>query len=106
MNYRSGICACFPINVDHARHAGPRMAVLLKAREQGGPDERSVVLNDVKLLAQAEATSTVSHILTRDGGYAKRIARLKAEGHPMATQVLDLNVPLAEVLGRLDFPHD
>lgn len=95
-----------PFNVDHARRAGPLMGVLLKARESAGPEDRNVVLNDVKLLAQAEASSGISHILTKDGGYAKRIERLKAEGHVITTQVLDLNVPMAQVLGRLDFPQD
>ena len=95
-----------PFNVDHARRAGPLMGALLKAREQAGPEERNVVLNDVKLLAQAEATIGITHILTKDGGYAKRIERLKAEGHVITTQVLDLHVPMAQVLGRLDLPQD
>jgi predicted nucleic acid-binding protein len=93
-----------PFNVDHARRAGPFTGALLKAREQGASEERAVVLNDVKLLAQAEATSAISHVLTKDGGYAKRIVRLGAEGHVLTTRVLDLNVPMADVLGRLDFP--
>ena len=93
-----------PFNVDHARRAGPLTVVLLRVRDKGEPDERNIVLNDMKLLAQAEATAGISHILTKDGGYAKRIARLRAEGQVVATQVLDLNVPMAHVLGRLDFP--
>ena len=94
-----------PFNVEHARRAGPLMEVLLRSREQGGAEERNVLLNDVKLLAQAEATTAISHILTKDGGYAKRIARLRSEGHQITTQVLDLHVPMADALGRLDFPE-
>lgn len=93
-----------PFNVDHARRAGPLMDVLLRVREQGEREERNIVLNDVKLLAQAEATAGISHILTKDGGYARRIASLGKEGQVVSTQVLDLNVPMAESLGRLDFP--
>lgn len=94
-----------PFNVDHARRAGPFMDTLLKLREKDGTEERTIVLNDVKLLAQAEATPGISHVLTKDGGYTKRIERLRGEGHGVTTQVLDLNVPMADALGRLDFPE-
>jgi hypothetical protein len=80
--------------------------VLLRVRDKGDPDERNIVLNDMKLLAQAEATTGISHILTKDGGYAKRITRLRTEGQVVATQVLDLDVPLAQILGRLDLPAE
>lgn len=94
-----------PFNVDHARVAGTYSSVLLARREAGGSEERSVVLNDVKLLAQCERTDGISHILTKDGGYAARIAQLREAGHTVHSQVLDLNVPMAEVLGRLGFPE-
>lgn len=91
-----------PFNVDHARRAGPLMGALLKLREKGGVEDRNVVLNDVKLLAQAESTVGISHIITKDGGYRSRIERLRQEGHVLTTQILDLNVPMANVLGLLD----
>ncbi len=94
-----------PFNIEHARQAGPFTRSLLKLREKGEGDERSIILNDVKLLAQAEATRDISHVITSDGGYAKRIGSLIAEGHVLGTRVLDLNVPMADVLGRLDFPE-
>src|SRR5690606_9322778 len=62
-----------PFNIDHARQAGPLTNSLLKLREKGVGDERSIILNDVKLLAQAEATRDISHVITSDGGYAMRI---------------------------------
>ncbi len=74
-------------------------------RVKGGTEERHVVLNDVKLLAQAEATVGISHILTKDGGFKSRIEQLRAAGHVMSTQVLDLSAPMAESLGRLNFPE-
>lgn len=93
-----------PFNVDHARRAGPLSGTLLALRSKGSTDDRAVVLNDVKLLAQAEATPGISHILTKDGGFATRIAQLNGAGHVLVTQVLDLNVPMADSLGRLNFP--
>lgn len=93
-----------PFNVDHALRAGPFSGSLLAMREKGSTDERAVVLNDVKLLAQAEATVSISHILTKDGGFRSRIAQLTGAGHVVSTRILDLNVPMAEMLGRLDFP--
>ena len=94
-----------PFNVDHARRAGPFNGTLLTIRTKGVPEERNVVVNDVKLLAQAEATVGISHILTTDGGYRSRIEQLRTAGHLLATQVLDLNAPMAESLGRLNFPE-
>ena len=93
-----------PFNVDHARRAGPLSGALLALRARGVSDERAVVLNDVKLLAQAEATNGISHILTKDGGFSTRIAQLNGAGHVLRTQVLDLNTPMAVALGRLNFP--
>jgi predicted nucleic acid-binding protein len=94
-----------PFNVDHALRAGPLADVLLQNRTPVRSDERNLVLNDVKLLAQAEASPEITHILTKDGGYAKRITLLREKGHVVNTQVLDLNVPMASSLGRLDFPE-
>ena len=78
------------------------MGALLELRDKSGSDDRNVVLNDVKLLAQAESTVGISHILTKDGGYRSRIDRLQQVGHVLTSQVLDLNVPMAVALGRLD----
>lgn len=94
-----------PFNVDHARRAGPYNGALLQLRTQEASGERNVVLNDVKLLAQADATTGISHILTKDHGFQKRIDQLRAAGHVLSIQVLDLNVPMAESLGRLNFPE-
>jgi predicted nucleic acid-binding protein len=94
-----------PFNVDHARRAGPFTGSLLALRGQRVAEDRTVVLNDVKLLAQAEATPGITHILTKDGGFGTRIEQLRGAGHVLGTQVLDLNVPMAEALGRLNFPE-
>ena len=51
-------------------------------------------------LSRAKHPSLAGHSL-----WAKRIARLRSEGHQITTQVLDLHVPMADALGRLDFPE-
>lgn len=94
-----------PFNVDHARRAGSYTGTLLSIRAKGGKEERNVVLNDVKLLAQAEATVGISHILTKDNGFRSRIGQLRGAGHVLGTEVLDLNIAMSEALGRLNFPE-
>lgn len=93
-----------PFNVDHARRAGPFAGTLLEQRIKGGPDERTVVLNDVKLLAQAESAREISHFLTKDAGFHGRVQQLRDGGHVLGTRIIDLETPLADILGRLDFP--
>ncbi len=43
--------------------------------------------------------------LLKAGGFGARIAQLNAAGHQLRMQLLDLNVPMAEALGRLNFPE-
>jgi hypothetical protein len=95
-----------PFNIDHARRAGPFPGALLDQRKQpGGDDDRTVVINDVKLLAQAEVNAGISHFLTKDLRFASRMQALRQAGHLLSTSVLDLNVPMAATLGMLDFPE-
>ena len=93
-----------PFNVDHARRAGPYAGTMLQQRVKGGPDERAVVLNDVKLLAQAESELQISHFITKDIGFHGRVRQLRDGGHDLRTRIIDLASPVADVLGRLDFP--
>ena len=95
-----------PFNIDHARRAGPFTGALLDQRKQpGGDDDRTVVINDVKLLAQAEVNAGISHFLPKDLRFASRMQALRQAGHVLSTSVLDLNVPMAATLGMLDFPE-
>lgn len=95
-----------PFNIDHARRAGPFTGSLLDQRKQpGGDDDRTVVINDVKLLAQAEVNPGISHFLTKDLRFASRMQALRQGGHVLRTTVLDLNIPMADALGMLDFPE-
>jgi predicted nucleic acid-binding protein len=93
-----------PFNIDHARRAGPFTGSLLDQRKQAGSeDDRAVVISDVKLLAQAEVDVGISHFLTKDLRFPSRMQALRQGGHVLRTAVLDLNIPMAESLGVLDF---
>ncbi len=94
-----------PFNMDHAMRAGPFASTLLQLRKRDGADDRTVVLNDVTLLAQAEVQIGISHFLTKDQRFTARMSTLREQGHVLRTAVLDLNRPMAEVLGLLDFPE-
>jgi predicted nucleic acid-binding protein len=94
-----------PFNMVHAMRAGPFTATLLQQRKRDGAEDRTVVLNDVKLLAQAETSPPISHFLTKDLRFASRMQALRQGGHVLRTTVLDLNIPMADALGMLDFPE-
>ncbi len=94
-----------PFNVNHALRAGPLALTLLQQRKRDGTEERPLVLNDVKLLAQAEVNVGISHFLTKDLRFASRMQALRQAGHVLRTSLLDLNIPMADALGRLDFPE-
>lgn len=96
-----------PFNIDHARHSGDLTRTFLKLRKEKGLDiDRTIVLNDVKLLAQAEVDAGITHILTSDRSFADRLQLLRTNGHGIRSMVLDLYVPMAEALGKLDFPEE
>jgi hypothetical protein len=95
-----------PFTIDHARRAGPFTGSLLdRLRQPGSDDDRAVVINDVKLLAQAEVDPRISHFLTKDKRFGARMQTLRASGHVLRTSVLDLHMPMAQALGMLDFPE-
>mgnify|MGYP000889332633 CR=1 FL=1 len=52
-----------PFNWQHAQRAGEFTGILLDQRKD---EERAVVINDIKLLAQADIEARISHFLTKD----------------------------------------
>lgn len=47
----------------------------------------------------------ISHFLTKDLRLGAKIAQLVAAGIQVQTTLVDLNTPLADVLGQLNFPE-
>ncbi len=91
-----------PFNWQHAQRSGEFASVLLHQRKD---EERAVVINDIKLLAQAEVEPRISHFLNKDRKLNAKITQLTTAGVQLRTTLLDLNTPLADVLGVLVFPE-
>ena len=91
-----------PFNWQHAQRSGEFARILLDQRKD---EERAVVINDIKLLAQADVEPRISHFLTKDQRLSAKITQLSLAGVQMRTTLLDLNTPLADVLGQLNFPE-
>lgn len=89
-------------NWNHAKRSGELAGILLHQRKD---EERAVVINDIKLLAQADVEPRISHFLTKDQKINTKLASLSSAEMRLATSVLDLNTPLADVLGLIDFPE-
>lgn len=92
-----------PFNWQHAQRSGDFARVLLDHRKD---EERSVVINDVKLLAQADVEPRISHFLTKDRKIKTKIGQLTDAGLRLGVHLMDLNTPLTEFLGQLDFPDE
>ncbi|NJN00651.1 MAG: type II toxin-antitoxin system VapC family toxin, partial [Aquincola sp.] len=61
-----------PFNIDHAMKAGQIWNLL----DRQADDAKSVVKDDVKLIAQCACESGISHLLTGDERLAKRLRAL------------------------------
>lgn len=92
-----------PFNWQHAQRSGEFGGVLLDRRKD---EERAVVINDIKLLAQADVEPRISHFLTKDRKLSAKITQLASSGLQLRATLIDLNTPLADVLGELNFPED
>lgn len=91
-----------PFNWQHAQRSGEFARILLEQRKD---EERAVVINDIKLLAQADVEPRISHFLTKDRRLNAKVGQLSAAGVHLHSSLLDLNTPLADVLGLLNFPE-
>ena len=63
--------------------------------DQRKDEELAVVINDIKLLAQADVEPRISHFLSKDRRLKAKITQLSAAGFQLHTTLLDLNTPLA-----------
>lgn len=91
-----------PFNWLHAQRAGEFTGILLDQRKD---EERAVVINDIKLLAQADVEARISHFLTKDRKLNSKVDLLTKSGVRLNASILDLNTPMADVLGQFNFPE-
>jgi len=91
-----------PFNWQHAQRAGQFTGLLLDQRKD---EERAVVINDIKMLAQADVEPRVSHFLTKDRKINAKVDLLSKAGVRLGVSILDLNTPIADILGQFSFPE-
>ena len=75
-----------PFNIDHGMKAGQLWSLI--GREAG--EAKSHVKDDVKLMAQCACESGISHLLTGDERFAKRLSHLRMLGQ-VATEAIVLS---------------
>ena len=93
-----------PFNIMHATIAGRMASIMIKARKEDNDDygTRPVVLNDVKMLSQAQSVEEISMFVTSDSRSAKIFRRIDAE-FPLKFEHVDIHEPHCLRFGELDF---
>lgn len=90
-----------PFNLDHAEKAGAYARTLFQARSNGvyTPDQRLIIPNDTKILAQASAVSAL-YFVTSDTKSFKTI-NLLAKENGLSVNHVDIHNPLSSFSGTL-----
>lgn len=73
-----------PFNIDHGIKAGQLWALM----ERAVGESKSVVRDDVKLIAQCTCESGISHLLTGDERLANRLRTLRTSGQATTEAIL------------------
>ncbi len=92
-----------PFNIDHAQRAGEFARTVFDARRSLNVEfeQRAVIANDTKLLAQADVTPSITHYLTADRECEKVYTLLKSSVAPRF-QFVHLSTPWHQTFGCLD----
>ena len=90
-----------PFNINHAQRAGELTNLILTQKGKIDLPERKIILNDIKLFAQADVEVTIDVYLTYDIE-SKKIYSLLQKDHPLRFQFLDLRIKHTEAFGVLD----
>jgi hypothetical protein len=91
-----------PFNATHAIRAGEFARIAFDARVR--VDERVIIPNDCKLLAQADIEQ-VGYYLTSDAR-SRTIFEVLRTGLGLSFQFIDIREPVNETFGILDFPEE
>lgn len=89
-----------PFNIMHARTAGDFTAIIWEARKEVEFGKRPVVLNDIKMFAQAHYEK-ISKFVTADSNSKKSYQKIK-DKIPLNFDHLDIKTPVNEYFGLLD----
>ena len=89
-----------PFNFNHAVRAGEIMSII-KARKVVPPGiERIVVINDVKLFAQADIESEINDYVTSDTE-SRKLYNTAKENSGLSFSFIDIKIPCHEAFGFL-----
>jgi predicted nucleic acid-binding protein len=90
-----------PFNFNHAVRAGEIMAALLAHRGIPDGSDRTVVINDVKLFAQADTESEIDGYVTSDSKSRKKLYDAVKQYRQLSFSFVDINIPCHETFGYL-----
>lgn len=90
-----------PFNFDHAIVAGDiHKACNIDVIRNESQAKRSVVINDIKMLAQAQSELDVSSFVTSDANALRYYNRIQQEAG-LNFSFIDINIPVNQYAGRL-----
>jgi len=89
-----------PFNFNHAVRSGQLMAMLKASKGTPTGTERAVVINDIKLLAQADIENEIDGFVTSDSEGRKLYDALK-KNITLSFEYVDIKTPCDEQFGYL-----
>ncbi|MEY4483442.1 MAG: hypothetical protein RL693_894 [Verrucomicrobiota bacterium] len=92
-----------PFNVDHAQKAGEFIRIVLESKQKLPTQlsQRTIIPNDTKMFAQADAIPAITHFLTADAECEKVYTLLTAK-LTTSFQFLHVATPCHQAFGELD----
>lgn len=91
-----------PFNFFHAIDAGKFAEIAYAQKESKQLPHRAIILNDIKLFAQAHYEKDISHFITSDGECSKIYNSITGKT-ALSFEVINIANPLASILGELPF---
>jgi predicted nucleic acid-binding protein len=89
-----------PFNFNHAVRAGELMAILKSKKTAPTTAERAVVINDIKLFAQADCEKDIDGFVTSDSEGGKLYSSVK-QNSELSFSFFDIKIPCHESFGYL-----
>jgi len=92
-----------PFNLDHAKRAGEFARILHEAKKNKQIDvsERSIIINDAKLFAQADTELQIKYFVTSDQESMKLLNTLRSKINPKF-EIVDITIDCNERFGLLN----
>lgn len=91
-----------PFNFFHATQAGKFAEIAYAQRANKQMPNRAIILNDIKLFAQANSEAGITHFVTSDAECRKIYNAIK-ENEAVAFDIIDIANSLSSILGEFPF---